>query len=182
MTSPRVERLDNARHHGGERGAAPALIIWHTSRGHDSALGSIGYLNSTADKVASYHYVIDRDGVIYRMCRPEWVAYHAGDSAWPNPKVGDGTEECRPNGGKSVNAISLGFCFANSDEESLTAAQMASGLWLAKVYIARYDIDVGLNLGHNEVSPGRKIDPSALYFSMSEWRKKIDVYLRPIAA
>lgn len=182
MTSPTVVRLDNAAHHGGERGAAPALIIWHTSRGKDSALGSINYLNTTADKVASYHYVIDRNGTIYRMCVPERVAYHAGDSAFPNPKVGDGTEDCRPNGGKSVNAISLGICWANDDSERLTAEQVTSGLWLAKVYIARYEIPVSLNLGHKEVSPGRKIDPSAIGFLMDDWREKITVYMQPVAA
>jgi N-acetylmuramoyl-L-alanine amidase len=170
VNSPRVVRLDNARWHGGERGTAPAIILWHSTRSHGSALDAISYLNSTTEKKASYGYVIDRDGTIYRMLNAEQVAWHAGDSDWPNPKVGDGTEDCRPNGGKSLNAVSLGICWANAPGEKLTPEQTTSGLWLAKVYIARYDIPVPLNLGHLEVSPGRKVDPDSLGFSMDEWR------------
>lgn len=170
----RVRVLDNARHHGGERGAPPAIALWHTSRSRMSAREIIDYLNTTGERTASYHYVIDRDGSILRMCRPEWCAWHAGDSDWPHPIVGDGTEDCRPNGGKSVNAISLGFCFANADGEEITPAQRESGLWLAKVYSARYDIPPSMHLGHLEVSPGRKIDPEcALHFTMCDWRRQI---------
>lgn len=167
----RVKILDNARHHGGARGASPAMIIWHATRSRESARSSINYLNGTVEKKASYHYVIDRDGAIYRMCRPELVAYHAGDSAWPHPVPGDGTEWCKPNQGKSVNAISLGFSFANADGEQLGAEQLESGLWLAKVYMARFDIPPSLNRGHKEVSPGRKIDPAGL--DMADWRRRI---------
>lgn len=139
-----------------------------------SAREIIDYLNTTTERIASYHYVIDRPGDIVRMCRPEFVAWHAGDSAWPHPLRGDGTEECRPNGGRSINAISLGFCFANADGEELTAEQLESGLWLAKVYGERYDIPPSLHLGHCEVSPGRKIDPEcAASFKMSAWRRRI---------
>jgi N-acetyl-anhydromuramyl-L-alanine amidase AmpD len=175
----RVKILDNARHHGGERGH-PSMILWHTARGTGDAMSVIEYLNTTDERIGSYHYVIDRPGPIYRMCPVELCAYHAGDSAWPRPLRGDGTEECRPNGGKSVNAISLGFCFANADGEEITFEQHASALWLAKVYMSRYDIPPSLNLGHCEVSPGRKIDPEcAGNFSMSAWRAQIgDLWAR----
>lgn len=170
----RVQLLDNARHHGGERGAGPAMLLWHTARSTMTARQIIDYLNSTNERTASYTYVIDRPGDILRMCRPEFVAWHAGDSAWPHPIPGDGTEECKPNHGKSVNAISLGICFANIDGEEITAEQKESGLWLAKVYMARYDIPPSLNLGHCEVSPRRKIDPEcAGNFKMDDWRRQI---------
>lgn len=169
----RVKILDNARHHGGERGF-PSMILWHTSRGQLSAAEVIQYLNTTNERVGSYHYVIDRDGGILRMCKVELNAYHAGDSAWPHPIEGDGTEECRPNGGKTVNPISLGFCFANTDGEEITLEQRASGLWLAKVYMRRFDIPPSLNLGHCEVSPGRKVDPEcAAGLKMADWRRQI---------
>jgi N-acetyl-anhydromuramyl-L-alanine amidase AmpD len=169
----RVTVLDNAGHHGGERGAGPAMIVWHSIRSRMTAREVIDYLNSTNERVASYHYVIDRDGGVVRMCRPEFVAWHAGDSAWPHPIQGNGTEECRPNGGKSVNGISLGFAFATMDAEGElpTALQLESALWLAKVYMARYDIPPSLNVAHKEVSPGRKTDP--IGFDMSDWRSQI---------
>lgn len=168
----RVRVLDNAVHHGGERGH-PSLALWHSARTRGNALETIRYLNTTKERVGSYHYLIDRDGLMYRMCKVELNAYHAGDSAWPHPIPGDGTEYCRPNGGKSVNAISLGFAFVTMDEEGEqpNELQLESGLWLAKVYSTRYDIPPSLHLAHKEVSPGRKTDP--IGFDMKEWRRQI---------
>lgn len=179
MSGPIVERLDNAKHHGGTRpkGADPAMIIWHTTRSKGTGRSSIDYLNSTKEKVASYYCVIERDGLILRMCPAGIVAWHCGDSAWPNPRIGDGTEDCRPNNGHSLNPISLGICWANDDSEKLTVEQIASGLYLAKMNIALYDIEVGYNLGHKEVSPGRKIDPNPIGFSMDDWRRQIAAHV-----
>lgn len=107
------------------------------------------------------------------MCRPELCAWHAGDSAWPHPIPGDGTEDCKPNGGKSVNAISIGIAFCTEDEagEQPDALQLESGLWLAKVYSSRYDVPPSLHRSHAEVSPGRKTDPIGL--DMADWRRQI---------
>lgn len=169
----RVTILDNAAHHGGTRSADPSMIVWHSTRSRMTAREIIGYLNSTSDRTASYGYLIDRDGGIVRMTSPSLVAWHAGDSAWPHPIPGDGTEECRPNGGKSLNAISLGFAFCTDDAngEQPTDLQIESALWLAKVYMARFDIPPSLNVAHKEVSPGRKTDP--IGFDMSAWRSRI---------
>lgn len=149
------------------------MLIWHSTRSRMTAREIVDYLNTTKERIASYTYLFDRDGSIIRMCRPEFVAWHAGDSAWPHPIPGDGTEECRPNGGRSVNAISLGFAFCTMDAEGEqpTALQLESGLWLAKVYMSRYDIPPSLNLAHKEVSPGRKTDP--IGFDMDDWRQQI---------
>ena len=149
------------------------MLVWHSTRSRMTAREIVDYLNTTKERIASYTYLFDRDGSIIRMCRPEFVAWHAGDSAWPHPIPGDGTEECRPNGGRSVNAISLGFAFCTMDAEGEqpTALQLESGLWLAKVYMSRYDIPPSLNLAHKEVSPGRKTDP--IGFDMDDWRQQI---------
>jgi N-acetyl-anhydromuramyl-L-alanine amidase AmpD len=172
----RVKVLDNARWHGGERGAPPALISWHATRDRGDALSVIEYLNSTKDKKASYNYLIDRDGWMTRMCRVEFVAWSCGDSAYPHPVQGDGTEDCRPNGGKSINAIqlSIAWCIKDDEGEEPTLEQRASGLWLAKVYMTRYDIPPSMNVGHKEVSPGRKTDPITV--DMRDWRRQLGEY------
>jgi len=171
----RVKILDNAVHHGGARPADPSLIVWHGTEG-DSAMSSIEYLNTTTDKSASYTYVIERDGIMYRMTSPALVAWHAGDSAWPHPVVATAGNQ-KPNGGRSVNAISLGVAFANKgDGEPLTLEQRASGLWLAKVYIARFDIPIALNLIHAEVSPGRKTDTLS-FMTGDQWRAALTEYM-----
>lgn len=172
MTGPLVKRLDCAVHHGGERVIDPCLIVWHTTDG-DSAQSSIDYLNSTADKSASYHYLIDRDGAVLRMTDPDLIAYHAGDSAWPNPQA------YPPGNGGSINRLSLGIAWANKGER-LTVQQQASGLWLAKIYCARYGLTASQMIGHYECSPGRKTDPLPA-IDMNDWRRQIRMYLNPNA-
>jgi N-acetylmuramoyl-L-alanine amidase len=147
----------------------PSLIVWHTTDG-DSAQSSIDYLNNTADKIASYTYVIDRDGTILRMTNPDLVAYHAGDSAWPSP-----IHYPPGNGGRSINRLSLGIAWANKGEP-LTVQQRASGLWLAKVYCARYGLTASQMIGHYECSPGRKTDPMPA-IDMNDWRNNIRDYI-----
>ena len=167
----RVRHLDSAVHHGGLRPlSAITMIVMHTTDG-DSAMSSINYLNTTSDKTASYHYVIDHDGTIYRMTSPNLVAYHAGDSAWPDPVAGTGD---RPNGGRSVNARSVGIAWANKGE-ALTDAQIESALWLCATYADTVTTD--LVLGHREVSPLRKIDPPPKVQDMNEWRALLANYL-----
>lgn len=166
----RVRVLDNARHHGGER-EHPSMIIWHSTRSSWNALQVIDYLNATKERIGAYHYLLDRDSLIYRMCPVALSAYHAGDSAWPHPIPGDGTEECKPNYPHSVNPISLGFAFCLKDDEPMPAGMRESALWLAKVYMSRYDIPPSLNLGHKEVSPNRKPDPVGL--DMNDWRRQL---------
>lgn len=178
MTGPIVTRLDDALWHGGDRNTESiTMFVWHTTRARESFRDSMHYLNTTNEKKASYHYGIERDGQIIRMLPVEKVAWACGDSAWPHPIPGDGTEECRPNGGKSVNAISLSAAWANDDTEKLTLEQIAAGLWLAKVYWARLGIPVSMNLGHKEVSPGRKVDPNAHGFTMDDWRRQISQHI-----
>ena len=168
----RVHILDNAKWHGKTRTRADIqYVVMHNTVG-GSALSSIVYLNGTDDKKASYHYVIDRDGGIYRMCRPEVVAYHAGDSAWPRPR-----HYPPGNGGKSLNAVSLGIAWANQgDGEALTTAQITSALWLCGVFAGPGKIPFDHVLGHYEVSPGRKVDPRPA-MEMDSWRAMLTAYL-----
>lgn len=168
----RVQVLDNARYHGHERALSDVLyLVYHATAG-DSARSSIGWLNRDLtpeehNKKASYHYIIDRDGSIVRMCKPTIVAYHAGDSAYPFP-----VHFPPGNGGHSLNATSIGIAWANRDDgEPLTAAQLESGLWLATVY----NVPLARIVGHYEISPGRKVDPAAA-LHMDDWRLLVARY------
>lgn len=163
----KVHRLDNAAHHGGQRDrSAITLLVAHATAG-DSAMSSINYLNSTTDKKASYHYVIDRDGLIYRMCPVETIAWHAGDSAWPSP------QRFPPGNGKTVNPFSIGIAWANKDDgEPLTDEQTTSGLWLFRYWMDTLGIPPSRVVGHYEISPNRKQDPKPA-ISMREFRQEL---------
>jgi N-acetyl-anhydromuramyl-L-alanine amidase AmpD len=164
----RVVHLDNAVHHGSLREQKISLIVMHCTEG-GTAKSTIDYLNTTTDKTASYHYIIERDGTIYRMCRTNIVAYHAGDSAWPNPVKATPANPDKPNGGKSVNRESIGIAWAHQGKEILTDAQIESALWLCGFHMDENLIPPSCVVGHYEISPGRKPDPLPA-MDMKEWR------------
>lgn len=167
----RVKHLDNAAYHGGLFTAIPKLIVWHDTAGH-SAREAMEWMNrANSDNPDSYHAIIDTDGTIYRTV--EWLvkAYHAGRSWWPDPVVYD---KRTPNKfeTRSLNAYAWGVAFANPDTEraSLTAKQVSSGWWLARVLMDKGHVSADANVAHREVAPGRKSDPNPLVLSMDWWR------------
>jgi N-acetylmuramoyl-L-alanine amidase len=165
----RVKRLDNARYHGDTRAKSSInLIVTHATAG-ESADSSIRHLNrKNSDNPASYHYIIDRDGTIVRTLPVETVAYHAGDSRWPNP-----THWTLGGNKSSVNPRSIGIAFANRDDgEPLTDEQLTSGLWLHRFWMNQLGLSSGRVVGHYEVSPGRKPDPRPC-LSMREFRQML---------
>jgi N-acetylmuramoyl-L-alanine amidase len=164
----RVTRLDNAEDHGGKR-LTTELIVWHATAG-DRADSAMEWMNSP-HATASYHYLIDKDGTVYRFLHPDLVAYHAGVSQWPNNGTSIGMRG-------SLNSRTLGVSFANDDgtddnpdDDPLTKAQVESGLWLGRTLMSLYAVPPGGNVGHCEVSPGRKTDPLPRILDMAHWRR-----------
>lgn len=167
----RVIRLDDAKHSGKTRelSAVNLIVIHATASGKtETAKSVIGWMNGQPNPI-SYHYMIDRDGMMYRMTKPELVAYHAGDSAFPNPVRATPANPNKPNGGKSVNGRSLGIAFVNNNHaEALTALQVESGEWLCHFWMKKLGLGPESVVTHAEVSPGRKTDPRAM--PGKEWR------------
>jgi N-acetyl-anhydromuramyl-L-alanine amidase AmpD len=90
------------------------------------------------------HYMIGRDGIIYKMADENDLAHHAGKS-----KMKDGRE--------SVNAFSIGVELINSKTDRPTLAQYMS---LAKLILdikSRHEIKY--IVGHSDIAPERKSDP-----------------------
>ena len=55
----------------------------------------------------------------------------------------------------------------------LTAEQLASGEWLAREMMARFNVPSSRVLAHREVSPGRKFDPLPAILDMNDWRTRL---------
>lgn len=168
----RVRRLDNAEDHGGKR-ATTDLIVWHCTAG-DTADAAMEWMNSR-HATASYNYLIGKDGTIHRFLHPDLVAYHAGLSAWPNNGTSVGMRG-------SLNGRSIGVAFANDNgsdinpvDDPLTKDQVESGLWLGRTLMQLYHVPAGSNVGHREVSPGRKTDPLPRILDMGHWRRLLAI-------
>ena len=95
---------------------------------------------------ASSHYVISRDGKVYQMLNDYLRGWHAGASKW-----GSLTD---------LNSVSLGIELDNNGKEPFPEIQINSLLTLLDTLKTNYNIPTANFLGHGDVSPGRKVDPS----------------------
>lgn len=121
-------------------------IVIHSSY---DALGDDPY--SISGIIAEYkqygvsaHYLIGRDGKIYRLVDDKNIAYHAGESKVPDGRTG-------------VNAFSIGIELVNTKTGKVTAEQYSS----LKELIAEIKVKNKIKyvLGHKDIAPGRKDDP-----------------------
>jgi N-acetylmuramoyl-L-alanine amidase len=165
-------KASSARYNGGKRKGNPLGIVMHCTAG-DRGNDAIGWLNrmlKNGESKASYNYVIEKDGTILRMCRPDVIAYHAGLSSWHS----------LPSKNASLNHCTIGIAFANDNgsdgdirDDELTIYQLEAGLWLCSLFCREYSISTNHILGHIEVSPGRKFDPLPRILDMDHWRAQV---------
>lgn len=90
------------------------------------------------------HYLIGRDGIIYRLADENDLAHHAGKS-----KMADGRE--------GVNAFSIGIELINSKIDYPTKAQYTALAKLINDIKTRHKIEH--IVGHKDIAPTRKTDP-----------------------
>lgn len=122
------------------------VVIHHTS--NDNLEKSLNTLTTPARKVSA-HYLIARDGEIVQLVEENARAWHAGKSWW--------------GGNTDVNSASLGIELDNNGREPFAEAQIEALLALLADIKQRYAIPAANFVGHADVAPGRKSDPSALF-------------------
>ncbi len=90
------------------------------------------------------HYMIARDGSVYRLVDDKNIAYHAGDSKMPDGRTG-------------VNNFSIGVEILNTKTDEYTSAQYQATKDLIGYLKGKHGkMSV---VGHNTIAPGRKTDP-----------------------
>jgi len=119
------------------------VILHHTS--NDNTDQALATLTDPARKVSS-HYLIGRDGTIYYLVDELARAWHAGESYW--------------GGDSDLNSASIGIELDNNGEEPFAEAEIEALLALLADIKERYGIPAANFLGHGDVAPGRKVDPS----------------------
>ena len=130
------------------------VVIHHTAQNScDSTLRTFT-LTRTA---VSAHYVICKDGTVHHMLNDLLRAHHAGVSKWGNAT--------------DLNSMSIGIEIDNNGFEPFTEVQMNSLLQLLDRLKRAYNIPQANFIGHADVAPGRKVDPSR-YFSWQTLAEK----------
>ncbi len=122
------------------------VILHHTS--DDSVAQALRSLSDPLREVSA-HYLIGRDGRIIQLVDERARAWHAGESKW-----GADTE---------INSASLGIELDNNGREAFPEAQIAALLRLLADIKERYHIPAANFIGHADIAPRRKVDPSRYF-------------------
>lgn len=137
----------------GVSGRTIDTVVVHST--YNATGGDLFSVSKIIDIYKNYgvspHYLIARDGAVYRMIDEKDIAYHAGDS-----KMSDG----RTN----VNAFSIGIEVIGKNDGSPSDAQYDSLKKLLADIETRHTIKH--ILGHSDIAPGRKSDPWGF-----DWKK-----------
>lgn len=126
------------------------VVIHHTAQ--NSCEQTLQTFTKKAREVSA-HYVICKDGTVHHMLNDLLRAHHAGVSKWGNTI--------------DLNSSSIGIEIDNNGFEPFTDEQVNSLLQLLNRLKAAYRIPTANFIGHADVAPGRKVDPSK-YFP---WQK-----------
>ncbi|RZL04607.1 MAG: N-acetylmuramoyl-L-alanine amidase, partial [Hymenobacter sp.] len=122
------------------------VIIHHTAQ--HSTEQTLKTFTLTRTQVSA-HYVIGRDGQTFHMLNDYLRAWHGGAARWGN--VTD------------INSVSVGIELDNDGTEPFQEAQLTSLLKVLGSLKRTYNIPAANFIGHGDIAPTRKNDPSALF-------------------
>lgn len=122
------------------------VIIHHTDQ--ESCAQTLQTFTLTRTQVSA-HYVICKDGTVYHMLNDYFRAWHAGVSKWGNLT--------------DVNSASIGIELDNNGESIFPDSQIQSLLKLLTALKEAYHIPAANFIGHADVAPERKVDPSRFF-------------------
>lgn len=122
------------------------IIIHHTSQ--DSLQQTIKTFTEQKSQVSS-HYVVSKTGLIVQMLNDYFRAWHAGTSSW-----GTNTD---------INSTSIGIELDNNGCEPFSEIQIESLLALLTKLKKDYNIPSQNIIGHSDIAPSRKVDPSIFF-------------------
>jgi N-acetylmuramoyl-L-alanine amidase len=122
------------------------IILHHTAQ--DSIQQTLKTFTLKRTNVSA-HYVIGRDGKVIHMLNDYLRAWHAGNGSW-----GKDTD---------LNSSSLGIELDNNGVEPFSDSQINSLLALLTKLKKDYNIPTQNIIGHADIAPSRKKDPSALF-------------------
>ena len=141
------------------------LADWHPSPNHNERKAQLIVLHHTEMESASAalltlqtrnsggpvsaHYLIGHDGHLYQLVAESERAWHAGAARW--------------GGIADLNSASIGIELDNDGVSPFSEAQIAALLVLLEDITRRLDIPRHLVIGHGDVAPVRKNDPSVLF-------------------
>ena len=140
------------------------IIVIHYT-GMQSERESLLRLCNPKSKVSS-HFVINKNGRIYRLVQDNRIAWHAGKSCW---------REYR-----NLNKNSIGIELVNKGHQfgytNFKKKQLLSLIKICKNLIKKYKIKKKYIVGHSDIASLRKIDPGEKFPWKQLSLKKIGIW------
>lgn len=131
------------------------IVIHHTEE--DSVQESLDTLRTrNSQGPVSAHYLIGRDGKRYQLVADNERAWHAGAGSW--------------RGITDINSISIGIELDNNGLAPFPGTQIDSLLVLLEDLCKRHRIARDQIIGHADLAPARKVDPSREF----PWKRLAD--------
>jgi N-acetylmuramoyl-L-alanine amidase len=125
-----------------------SIVIHHTEMPDaESALELLCQVRPKGN--VSCHYLIAKDGTIFRLVEEEMRAWHAGVSYW--------------RGQEGLNQSSIGIELDNNGFEPFPEAQIVALIALCHEIMRRHPIEQRNIVGHSDIAIGRKVDPNAYF-------------------
>ena len=129
------------------------VVIHHTAQ--DSTGQTLRTFTLPRTQVSA-HYVIGRDGRVYHLLNDYLRAWHGGVARWGN--------------NTDLNSSSIGIELDNNGAEPFAESQITSLLTVLTNLKKTYGIPTANFIGHADIAPGRKNDPSAFF----PWKRLAD--------
>jgi N-acetylmuramoyl-L-alanine amidase len=137
--------------HAARGGSRIDMLVLHYT-GMQSAEAACDRLCDPAARVSA-HYLLDEDGMAWRLVPEARRAFHAGISCW--------------RGETDLNRVSIGIEIVNPGHEwgyrPFAQIQMEAVARLCREILARHPIPPDRILGHSDIAPDRKADPGELF-------------------
>lgn len=143
----------------GERrnGGLIDLVVLHFTAMADAEAALARLCDPEAE--VSAHYLIAKDGTLYRLVEEAKRAWHAGQGCWA--------------GHEDVNSRSIGIELDNTGDEPFADELMDTLEELLADILQRHDLSPKAVIAHSDMSPGRKSDPGPHF----DWHHLADVGL-----
>jgi N-acetylmuramoyl-L-alanine amidase len=122
------------------------VIIHHTAQ--NSCEQTLKTFTTPATEVSA-HYIICRNGTIHHILSDYLRAWHGGAARWGN--ITD------------INSSSIGIELDNNGNEPFPEAQVKSLIELLGNLKKAYNIPSSNFIGHADIAPTRKVDPSRFF-------------------
>lgn len=126
------------------------VIIHHTAQ--NACEKTLETFTSSKAQVSA-HYVVCKDGTVHHMLNDYLRAWHGGVAKW-----GTLTD---------INSASIGIELDNNGSEPFTESQINSLVLLLTKLKKDYNVPTPNFIGHSDIAPGRKVDPSVFF----PWKK-----------